>query len=171
MVAATNMPAADTILGGPGLSNKDACLVDAMLRSIRGDRGQLKTEDLLREMIARSRPKSAPTHHLFEWDLAKGHTLYLLERARRLVMAVHVVFIEAPKAPPTRNFTVVVTNGNRGYAPMREVMSNREQAQALLEEALADLERLRRRYGHLKDLNSVFRALDRIVPSKRPKKK
>jgi hypothetical protein len=165
MVAAVSVD--DEILGGPGLSNKDAQLVSRLLRSIRRSRGQLKTEDLLKEVIARSRPKSAPTHHLFEWNAAKGHALYLLERARRLVVAVRVVFIEAPEAPPVRAYPVRVIDGNRGPMPMREVLSNKEQAQALLEEALELLERLRVRYAHLTELNGVFRAMDKVMRRRR----
>ena len=118
----------DEVFGGVGLSDADARLVDDLLRTIVRDRGHLKTKDLLKEVIDRSRPESSPTHHLFEWDPVKGHALYLLERARRLVMEVRVVFVEAPKADPVRAWPVRVKDGARGPMPMRQVLGDKEQA-------------------------------------------
>lgn len=158
--AAENVTAVDEYIGGPGLSDKDAKLVKVLVTEIQHDLGRLSTEELLTEVIARSRPRRSPTHHLFEWDQAKGHALYLLERARRLIVAVRVIFVETPDKP-VRAFPVVITDGKKGPMPMRHVLDDRDLTAALLEQAKTDLEVWVRRYDrlrHLAVLKGVFQA-------------
>ena len=165
MVAVAKTLELDEYVGGPGLSNEDARILGALVDNIQRERGHLKTEDLLTLVVDRSRPKNSPTHHLFEWDQAKGHALYLLDRARKLVMSVNVVLVEAPETP-VRAFPVVIVDGNKGPAPMQRVLDSADLMQALLEQAKADLETWRRRYERLQtvaQLRGVFRAVDRAT--------
>ena len=168
MTAATK-PALDETVGGPGLSDKDARLLSDLVEDIWSRRGHLKTDELLQAIINRSRPKSSATHHLFEWDQAKGHALYLLERARQLVMRVNVVFVDAPETP-VRKFPVVIVDGKRGPTPMQRVLDSADLMQALLEQAKVDLETWRRRYERLQtvsQLRGVFRAVDRATKKRK----
>ena len=169
MVAAA-LPEADEIIGGPGVSNADALLIETLLRQIRREQGHQSSEDLFSEVIERSRPTKSPTHHLFEWDPRKGHKMYLLERARRLVMAVRVVFVERPKESPVRAHPVVVTSGKKGPMPLREVLKSSDLTAALLEQAHADLERFQRRYAQLERLAAmrpVFTAIKKTLKQRK----
>jgi hypothetical protein len=159
----------DEITGGPGLSDRDAQLADALLKEIRRDLGHLNSKELHTEMIARSRPADSPTHHLFEWDAQKAHAKYLYERARQIVMKVRIVFAVAP-TEPMRAHPVLVTRGRRGPVPMREVVRSPDLMKALLEEALVELERWRRRYQQLERLGrlqGVFTAIKRVTKKKK----
>lgn len=156
-------------VGGPGLSDKDAQLVGALITSIQRERGRLSTEELLEAVVEESRPARSPTHHLFEWDPVKGHALYLLDRARTLVMAVKVVFADAPKQE-VRAFPVVISGGKKGPIAMQRVLDDKDLMAALLEQAKADLDVWRRRYERLRDLaemRGVFAAVERVVKRKR----
>jgi len=153
------------IVGGPGLSDKDAQLVSALIEGIHREMGHLSTEELLTEVVERSRPKKSETHHLFEWDPAKGHALYLLERARKLVMSVKVIFEEMPKEP-VRAYSTIITEGKRGPVATERVLQNRDLMAALLEQAKADLETWSRRYDRLRkvaQLKGVFAAVERAT--------
>lgn len=143
--------AAFEYVGGPGLSTKDALLVGALITRIQRENARLSTEELLREMIARSRPAESDTHHLFEWDPVKGHALYLMHRARTLVMSVRVVNEEKPEMR-VRAFPVVIAEGKRGPMAIKRVLDSRDLTVALLEQAFADLEVWKKRYEQLREL-------------------
>ncbi len=160
------------ILGGPGLSKADALLVDALIKIIQGEKGHLTSRELHEEMITRSRPADSPTHHLYEWDPVKAHGIYLLERSRRLVMAVRVIFVDMP-AVAVRAYPVVITDGKKGPAPMQEVRDNSHLMAAVVEDAKRDLRMWHKRWEHLRamsELSGVFEAVERItlVPSRQP---
>jgi hypothetical protein len=162
--------AEDEIVGGPGLSTKDAKLLKDLMERIRRDRGRLSTAELHAEIIDRSRPSRSPTHHLYEWDLGKAHAIYLLERTRQLVMRVQVIFSEMPEKP-LRYVRIVTVDGKKGPLPVREIMQSQELRASLLEEAKADLERWSFRYRQLAkmaELTPVFDAIERATAAKKP---
>lgn len=151
-------------IGGPGLSNNDAQLLGDLVASIQRSRERLSTAELLRVVIAKSRAKASPTHHLFEWDLAKGHAIYLLDRARQLVASIRIRYADKPEEP-VRAMQIVVLDGKRGYVPMGQVLQSRDMTAAVLEQAKADLEMWRKRYERLRDLaalRGVFAAIEKV---------
>jgi hypothetical protein len=155
----------DEIVGGPGLSDADARLLKELMVEIREERGRLSTAELIEEIVERSRPEESPSHHLYEWDLEKAHSIYLVERTRALIMRVKVVFAEMPDKP-TRYVRIVTTEGKRGPLPVREIMQSQDLRSALLEEAREELERWRFRYkllSKLAELMPVFDAVERFV--------
>jgi hypothetical protein len=132
------------------------------------EKGRLTTEELADELVRRSRPKRSETHHLFEWDAQKGHAIYLVERAKSLIMKVKCCFVEAPDEP-VRSFPVVVSDGKKGPIAMQEVIGSRELMAAVLEQAKADLETWSRRYERLRrvaELRGVFGAIKGVVRKK-----
>jgi len=160
----------DDYSGSGSLSDKDAKIVQRTLTSIREEKGHLASKELYKEFVRRSRPPSSATHHLFEWDMAKGHALYLLERARKVVMEVRVHFVDAPAVEPMRQFRIVTMDGKRGPAPMREIISKPEMMAHVIEEAKASLETWRMRYRQLEklaELREVFKAVDKATRAKK----
>jgi hypothetical protein len=150
-------------VGAPGLSDKDARVFNKLLEKIRKDRGHLKSQDFLKEVIDRSRPADSPTHHLFEWDARKGHAIYLIERARQLVMKVEIIFSEMPKVRAWRG---AVIEGVRGPAPIKQIISSKELMAAVLEEAKAALAMWSQKYKDLEkvsELRAVFKAIKPIL--------
>lgn len=161
------------ILGGPGLSTADAKLVKDLLMAIRHEMGHLTSREVHEEMIKRSRPEDSPTHHLFEWDPIKGHAIYLIDRARHLVMTVRAVFVDAPQKP-VRAFTTVLLDGKRGPVPMPEVRRNEYLMLAVIEEAKQGIRIWRKKYENLRtiaELSGIFEAVDKIaLVAKSPEK-
>jgi len=152
-------------VGGPGLSTADAQLMGALVTSIQRQNARLDTTEILRLVIAKSRPKSSPTHHLFEWDQAKGHALYLMDRARTLVRTIRFVPSETPDEP-MQAFPILLTEGKRGPVAMHQVMQSKDMMTAVIEQAKADLVTWRRRYDHLRrvaKMSGVFAAIDGAV--------
>jgi|HubBroStandDraft_1064217.scaffolds.fasta_scaffold61508_1 hypothetical protein len=163
-------PTEDEVVGGPGLNGQDAQLADKLLREIRKSRGHLGSNELKREMIARARPAKSPYHGLYEWDQAKGHMLYLLERSGQIIGAVRVVFVETPKEP-TRAFRVVQSEGKKGPMPMREIAQRPDLVAHVLEEAKASLAQWQMRYEHLErvfgEIRPVLAAVRKFTKRKR----
>jgi hypothetical protein len=143
------------------LSKEDSEAVQEILdEEMAGNR--LGTRDARLALIRRSRPKSSPTHHLFEWDVKKQQAEYLLARAGEIIRSVVVVFAELPEVPVRRYHTVVVS-GKRGPYPIEKIRGAPEMMQAVLEDAKLDLESWRRRYETLRkhaELSGVFVAIN-----------
>lgn len=157
--------------GGFGLSNQDAELVGALLKRIEKEKGRLDTREQKLEIIARSRSKASPTHHLFEWDPAKQQEAYLLNRAGELIRGVKCYILDKPN-PPVRGFVIVNHEGKKGPLDIHTVMKDSDMMRAYVEQAKADAMAWMLRYARLREVAEfagVFIALEKIAPP--PKRK
>ena len=105
-------------------------------------------------------PKTA-LHSKFTWDDAEaGHT-YRIQQAR-VVAARYRVVVESKGGgnQEVRAFVSLVSDraDGGGYRTTLAVMTDAEQRRELLGQALAELERLQRKYQHLSELVGVFEA-------------
>jgi hypothetical protein len=150
-----------------GLSPKDAQLVGELVVQIEREIGRVASKQLYNEFVNRSRPPNSRTHHLFEWDLQKGHELYLLSRARKLISCVQIIIEELPEKP-VRAFPVVINDGLSAPTPMRRVLDDRDMLLSLITRAKDDLERWKFRYEQLRrvgELKGVFHAIEKATGS------
>jgi hypothetical protein len=151
---------------GSRFSKSDVEAVSEVLAAIEKELGQLGSPtEQASELLARSRPKDSPTHHLFEWDNRKAAEAHRLHRARDIISSVRVIFDERPGVP-VRAFPIITTNGKRNYTPMARVLESREATQMLVEQFKAEAERWVRRYEHLRkvaELAPFFAGLDKVL--------
>jgi hypothetical protein len=136
---------------------KDAVVIASAVNAIERDKGRLDTQEMAEELVARSRSAGSPTHHLFEWDDRKAARAQRIDRAKELIASVLITFESA--AGPVRAFPVVISEGKRGPMPMRRVLETPDLLEALLEQAMADIETFRRRYERLRALRPVLAAM------------
>lgn len=122
-------------------------------------------------IVEEARPKRSPLHKYFEWEDGRAAELYRLDQARRMIQRYEIVLVESCPNPVRAfvSFAEDRKTGGAGYRQMARVMRDPEQRAGLLEQALAELRRLRARYGHLQELAQVFAAMDAVKP--RAKKK
>ncbi|MBE3134791.1 MAG: hypothetical protein IMZ55_15080 [Acidobacteria bacterium] len=111
-------------------------------------------------------PKTA-LHDRFLWDDSIAAHQYRIWQAREIIrVAVTIV----PKADQqTRAYVSLMADREReggGYRTMIDVLTDSDHRDALLQEALAELNRLREKYKVLKELAPVFEALT-VVERKR----
>jgi len=138
------------------LSEIDAASVNRTMEEIVAADPNLTTEEQHREFVEKSRPEDSPTHHLFEWDPKKQSEIYLLERARALVISVRIVYAAKPESP-VRAWPVVVKDGKRGYRQMTEIVRRKEMDMltAMIEQAKLDAENWIRKWQRLENVSEL----------------
>jgi hypothetical protein len=112
------------------------------------------------------RNKRSALHKEFEWNNTKAAQKFRLDQARHLIR-LYVNVIETENGDiPARMY--VSLEGDRrssggGYRTLTSVMTNEELRGQLLQQALDELQRVRRKYQTLQELAPVFAAMDRVV--------
>lgn len=107
---------------------------------------------------AKAHPKSA-LHTRFEWDNTKAAHEYRLEQARRIIR----VQVTTIASVDTRMFVSVKEQRKLpegGYHSIEDALDDPDLYQQLLQEARLELNRLRRKYRRLEELQSVWEAID-----------
>lgn len=115
-------------------------------------------------LVDEARPEDSPLHPAFEWDEETAAELYREEQARHLMRAVIYEEQVAEDGPPRpiQAYVHVRTEDGPGYMPSRVAMASPDYREQVLADALALFEGLRRRFEHLRELSTVFDALDRL---------
>ena len=111
-------------------------------------------------VLRAARRPSSPLHPAFEWDDQRAGELYRLGQARYIVRSIRV--IEEDGGEPERVFYHVRTEKVDAYVTKVAIMADDELRQAALREALAMLNAARSRYRELKELSSVWDAIDQL---------
>ena len=103
-------------------------------------------------------------HNEFIWDDAEAAKAQRLERARQIIRLC--ITIEHQDVPPMRAFVSLTTDRKEdggGYRLLSAVMDDSEMRDILLEDALNELRIFRQKYSHLKQLATLWVAMDQIA--------
>lgn len=154
------------------------------MEQIEKERGSVTKETFLEA----SRPEDSPTHDLFEWDDSIAAENYRLHQSGQFIRELHIdiekveddsckqislnLSEEKPKERPQtmRAFlaTTAYGNGNRifqkaEYVSAEKALSEPISRQNVLQNARRELLMFRRKYTMLKELQPVFKEIDKIV--------
>lgn len=121
--------------------------------------GRLRAEAI----VERAKARSSILHQCFTWDDGKAGALWRLEEARGLIRNYSVVIEQQPPIT-TRAYVSLrsVRAKGGGYTPIQRILSERELFEEMRRDALEELADVERRYGHIADLQPVFRAVGKI---------
>jgi hypothetical protein len=116
-------------------------------------------------VVAAARPKNSPLHEYFDWEDSEAARCWRLHQARNLIRVC--IRIEELPNDEKQEIQVFVSlpedrNDEGGYRVMTDVLNDDERREALLEMALKDLQTFRRKYAVLKELASVFTAIEKL---------
>lgn len=126
---------------------RDALLA---LSEARGD--ELSPHDVVRE----ARDRKSPLHSAFEWDDTAAGEKYRLIQARILINNVTVEF-QGEKRQAFFNANVTINKQQtRAYFPVERVMSDEVVHQAVLADAVRDLEHAQQKYDQISELKGVI---------------
>lgn len=113
-----------------------------------------------------ARDENTALHNEFEWDDDEAAHQFRLEQARRIIR-LNIEVIETPNGNVRMPMFVSLVSdrksGGGGYRALTDVMSNAEMRAQLLQQAIDELQRVRRKYESLRELTPVFAALDRVA--------
>lgn len=125
------------------------------LEAIRGNNGGMLHTSLIVDW-ARNHTESA-LHTQFEWNDAKAADEYRIWQARRLV----AIYVDRESGERKLvSLTIDRSNGG-GYRHIDDVVRAPDLREILLRDALAELERVRMKYLHVKELADVWAAIER----------
>lgn len=138
-------------------------LIRAELEQIRQSHGGLLRPE---DVVKFARNKRSALHGEFEWDDAKASAEYRLEQARR-VIRVSVTVLPSPHADqePVRAYVSIASDRVQpggGYRALAEVMSDDQMRAELVNEALGEVKRWRRKFERLRELVPIFKAIDKV---------
>jgi hypothetical protein len=145
----------------------DADAVAAQVEKLRKSHGGVIPPQVL---VDASRNEEAPAHRCFTWDDWAAAEAHRRNEGREVLRNLVIVGLddEGGTAPPAY-YHVVTTNkvGDviEGYAPASEVAKDAGMRHFAEEEALRQIQGLRRRIGHLKRLQPIWEAVDQVADS------
>lgn len=123
-----------------------------------------RTPDVLDE----ARNPDSPLHRCFEWNDDKAAEAHRLHQCRAMLRSIAVVIVRGEKREKRRLYCHITDEQGPKYVRSDRVASEESVRRAALDEALAMLNGLRRRFEFLQELSPVFEAMQKI--NKRKKK-
>ena len=114
-------------------------------------------------LVELARPKAHPLHSAFEWNNRIAAEQWRVQQARQAINSVRCVNAEG-KAEEAPAFVHIQVEGNgEGYAPLSVALTIPYQSAYVVEEALAALRGIRRRYQSISELAGVWSAIDAVI--------
>ena len=114
-------------------------------------------------VVQAAQPKSSPLHSCFDWRDTEAAYKWRLHQARQLILRVTVVYEgQSGNTIRMRPLVSLMVDRSSGYRALVDVLSNPELRAQLLQEALAELERIRQKYADLRELSSVFAEVRKV---------
>lgn len=116
-------------------------------------------------VVDAARSKKSALHDRFNWDDKAAAHEHRLHVARKII-SVAVTVIPALSNSPVKQFVSIkaLRGTDKGsYIATADILSDEAKYAMALNDALRDLERLKYRYNHFKDLAPVWAALDKVL--------
>lgn len=137
---------------------------------------QSGTEEIQpKQVLEAARPKASPIHDYFTWDNQRAAEKQRLEEAAYLLRSIQIEYVDL--GPDHRAGTMrMLVNiqreaveageesrpSDRVYLPMLSVLKDPALRHQLLVEALDQAIHWKNRYGHFKELATIFEAIRRV---------
>lgn len=116
---------------------------------------------------AKTNPTSA-LHKSLEWDNASAAHNWRVWQVRKLI-AIHIVTNEGGRQAVS--LTIDRQREGGGYRQMEDVLRSKSLREALLEDALNELDRVQQRYKTVSELAEVWSAKDKVRTRRKPTEK
>lgn len=140
----------------------------AAIKTLRNRKGLVMPNDV----VEAARPSNSPLHPYFDWNDGKAAHEWRLQQARYLIrQCVEVTELIKDKPQEIHVFVSLLSERTNkgGYRFVVDVLSDKEQREEMLQMALDELTKIRNRYAELRELASLFEAIDRTVAKRRKK--
>ena len=138
------------------------------LETVRGRNGGiLRAEDV----VEFARNDRTALHGQFQWDDSEAAAQYRLEQARKVIRMTLTILPGIGSDRPQPMYVSLLddrTQPKGGYRPFSEVISDDQQRQQLLRQALGEMRTFRRKYEALRALRPLFRAIDKVEERAKP---
>lgn len=111
-------------------------------------------------LVNEARPEDSPLHPLCEWDDHTAAERHREDQMRRVISSLTVVGAPVKDSPAFISVRISTEKGS--YISTVRAKENRQYLDFALMEAKRQLSYVRRRYGMLKELQEVWKAIDEV---------
>lgn len=119
------------------------------------------------DVVEAARPDDHPLHGCFTWDDSEAAEQYRLWQARELIRVAVIVLPGKDRKPvEVRAFVSLAPDREKdggGYRSTEKVLTDDGMRALLLADAIKELNRIRAKYGVLRELAGVFSELDKVA--------
>jgi hypothetical protein len=117
-----------------------------------------------REVVEYAKNPQTALHSFFEWDNSVAAEKYRVQQARELIRAIVTVVDPGDTPIVTRAYVRLSTDGQQaGYRLATDVLSDPEQREVYVRDAMREFAILRKRYQHIVELAALFSTMDEIA--------
>lgn len=116
-------------------------------------------------VVDAARAPESPLHSQFQWDDSVAAHQHRLFQARQLIRVCVTMIPNGNSDSPDCVWVSLKQDRilpNGGYRPLVTVLSNATLREALLAEALSELETFKEKYGRLQELSELFRVASKV---------
>jgi len=147
--------------GGSKYSDKQAQEIGDNLEVIRQFHGGEVTP---RQILDFAQKKSSRLYKYFEWNDAKAAEKYRLSQASYMLRVVYIEVETSSGPSETRAFVSIKSHSNktRKYTSVSDAMDDQDYYQVVLEDIVKQLVTIRNKHRNIKELKSIFGAIDRL---------
>lgn len=131
--------------------------ITAELERLRDKSGMINADRAVK--WARRNPRSA-LHGYLEWDDEVAAEKYRVDQIRSFIQ----IHITDPLGFRQYVSLSIDRRPGGGYRPVADVLTRQDLRQVMLHDALDDIDRLRRLYVSLKELQPIWQCVDRLRP-------
>ena len=116
------------------------------------------------QILGFAEKKSSRLHKYFEWDDKVAASKYRIKQASYMIRMVYIEVKTSSGPRVSRAFISIKSHqdSTRKYTSISEVMSDEDYYQTYLEDVVKQLVSIRNKHKSLRELKSVFNAIDRL---------
>lgn len=113
-------------------------------------------------VVETARDKKNPLHDYFDWNDSTAAEGFRIRQARDLINSIKIR-IDSRRVPAFENIKVTIKKKiTRKYYPVVEIFATKPLREALLLQALRELDSFQRRYDRFQELMPIFTALKKV---------
>lgn len=109
--------------------------------------------------------RASALHRQFEWNNSKAATEFRLWQARRLIQ---LNIVTEDGTPQMVSLSFDRPRGG-GYREVGDVVSDKKLSEIMLADALSELQRIRAKYQHVRELTNVWTEVERVRTRRKPR--
>ena len=109
-------------------------------------------------VVEDAKDPTSPLHGEFEWDVVKAAHAHWLEQARYVMRAIEIIYEEKGRAFQHRLF-ISLDEAPESYVAARRVLTDKQQREAWVNQALRELRSWCARYQSVKELSTIYEFL------------
>lgn len=129
--------------------------IEDELETLKTEDGRLEPEPILKWALVN---KDSDLHKAIDWDKDRCAWLHQIDQVRRLIK-LHIVFKD--RTPAVFSLPSDRIEG-AGYRKIDDIIPHADLRQQMLQQCLADIERLQRRYSYIQELCDIWDAAQNV---------